>query len=803
MDNEQRMPVLRTFIVVLTFIAGSILLPVQAGSFTLHSESSIAVEVKTDDPLIQWAANDVTRDLSRITGTTFSFSPQRDDATSPRLIIAVDPTLALFEPLENSPHGKWEAFVIYQQNGNLHITGADTRGAVFGLFTLAEKAGISPWQWWADVPIPSSNKTAVKFSELPIVDSPKVKFRGIFINDEDWGLLPWAANTFEPIVANIGPQTYEKVFQLLLRLKANTLWPAMHPGTRAFFAIKGNKAMAEKYHINIGSSHAEPMLRNNVDEWKASSMGDFNYVANTSNVERYWQERVQQVSSMPALAMFTLGMRGVHDSHMQGTGSAQENIAVLEQIIARQRSMLVETFDVPLPELRQVFTPYKEVLALYDAGLQVPDDVTLVWPDDNYGYIRRLSNNAEQSRRGGSGVYYHLSYWGRPHDYLWLSSTHPALIQFEMARAYANGARQLWIANVGDIKPIEYNTEWFFKLAWHGPEHQFQQSHDFISYQIKRDFGPHLAGPVSKILLDYFHLAFERRPEFMGWSQTEPTTATQLTGFTVEKIHARLAQFQALLEAVSEYAGQISDAQTSAWFQLIEYPVKAAAAMNQKWLYRHLASVATDEAEQRTYLAKAINAHTTIQQLTRQYNELENGKWRYMMDAAPRRLPVFDKPALSDNTTVVATQQHRRSVLKPSDMKAPADFAWRALPELGYSRGALTLLPATQHRFTQQDAALQYQFVLEHPKDVILQIATLPTHANSFDHQIEVRLNSQVVTQIRLNTVGRSDTWKLGVLSNRITNKISLGQLAPGTHTVQLAVNQTGIVIDEVAVVEK
>jgi len=411
--------------------------------FDIQSDQG-EIRVLTDSKLINWAANDVAGDLSVRVGIPFSASNASDGAvrkTGITIIVDVDSANTLLKQ-RKSEHGIWESFVIYKESNALHITGADERGAVYGLFTLAEKLGISPWQWWADVPLTKS-ETSLQVDGLPLVDGPAVKYRGIFINDEDWGLLPWATKTFEPEYGNIGSATYEKVFQLLLRLKANTLWPAMHPGTRAFFKAPANKAMAQLYQIHIGSSHAEPMLRNNVDEWDHDKSGDFNYVTNSDTVDKYWAERIRQVSDIPELSMFTLGMRGVHDSGMEGIDNDADARAILQTIIDRQRGMLASIFNQPAASLTQVFTPYKEVLKLYELGLDVPNDVTIVWPDDNYGYIRRRSSTAEQQRSGGTGVYYHLSYWGRPHDYLWLSSTHPALIKFEMQRAYENGARQV------------------------------------------------------------------------------------------------------------------------------------------------------------------------------------------------------------------------------------------------------------------------------------------------------------------------------------------------------------------------
>ena len=254
------------------------------------------------------------------------------------------------------------------------VAGSDVRGTAYGVFTLSEKIGVSPWYWWADV-------AAKQQKELTIVQDdfvsapPSVKYRGIFINDEDWGLQPWAAKTFEPETGDIGPKTYAKVFELLLRLKANLIWPAMHPSTKAFFHYPGNVTTAGDYQIIIGSSHAEPMLRNNVGEWNEKTMGHFNYLTNKDSVYKYWEDRVKESSEINAI--YTMGMRGVHDGQMEGVKNMKEAVPIVERIIQEQRELLTKHVNKDVTAIPQVLTVYKEVLEIYDNGLKVPDDITL------------------------------------------------------------------------------------------------------------------------------------------------------------------------------------------------------------------------------------------------------------------------------------------------------------------------------------------------------------------------------------------------------------------------------------------
>ena len=236
-----------------------------------------------------------------------------------------------------------------------------------------------------------------------------------------------------PDTGNIGPKTYAKIFELLLRLHANYLWPAMHPGTRAFNFYPTNKFIADEYGIVMGSSHCEQMLRDNVDEWDEKKFGEYNFVTNPDGVLNYWEQRVRENGKFESI--YTLGMRGIHDGAMPGGGTTREKAARLQTIIADQREMLARDVNTNVAAVPQIFCPYKEVLPLYRLMTNLPDDITLVWPDDNYGYIRQFSNARERARSGGAGVYYHVSYAGAPRDYLWLCSTPPALIAEEMTKA--------------------------------------------------------------------------------------------------------------------------------------------------------------------------------------------------------------------------------------------------------------------------------------------------------------------------------------------------------------------------------
>ncbi len=619
----------------------------------------------TDAPVVGIAVKAVSTDLKLLSGNPPVLHTKPAKKIS-YLIVAgtmgqsrlID-LLVKTKKLDTLPlSGKWERFLIKTiqrpfpgVNEALVVVGSDPRGTAYGLFELSRAAGVSPWVWWADA-VPEKQKNISVLPSSYLSKEPSVKFRGIFLNDEDWGLQPWAAKTFEPETGDIGPKSYAKIFELLLRLRANMIWPAMHDCTKAFFSIPGNTKVAADYAILIGSSHAEPMLRNNVSEWKEKTMGPFNYISNRDSVLRYWEERVKESKGINA--MYSMGMRGVHDSKMEGVKNSKEAVPLLERIISDQRELLTRHINTDLKAVPQVFTAYKEVLEIYDNGLKLPDDITLVWPDDNYGYIQRLNNDDEKNHSGGSGVYYHASYWGRPHDYLWLSSTHPALIQEEMMKAYHNGSNRLWVLNVGDIKPIEYNTEFFLDMAWDAePFKNKAYAKLHLQHWAAGLFGKNNSTGIASLLWEYYQLAFQRRPEFMGWSQTEPTTKTNYTTlnhfYYGDEVQQRIDRYQSLENTASTIRRKIPPNDQAAFYQLVYYPVRGASLINKKFLYRDKSYLYAQQQRQSAYdyaqLSKAV--YDSIRLETDYYNNrLSGGKWKYMMSDQPRKLPVFLAPEL-------------------------------------------------------------------------------------------------------------------------------------------------------------
>lgn len=558
----------------------------------------------------------------------------------------------------SSLKGKWEAYIIKViQNKDkqiLFVVGSQPRGTAYGLMELSHRIGVSPWVWWDDVH--SQKKTTVVLpGDLSVQDGPEVQFRGIFINDEDWGLHPWAAKTFEPETGDIGPKTYARVFELLLRLKANAIWPAMHACTRAFFTYPGNIKMADRYGIFIGSSHAEPMLRNNVDEWHRwepaeGKRAEWNFETNPGQLEEYWRQRVEEAKDHSVI--YTIGMRGVHDSGMPGGKNPEDKVRILNDVFEAQRNILEEeTGRKDVSQIPQIFCPYKEVLELYRIGAGVPEYAAIMWADDNNGYLRQLSDVAERQHAGGAGVYYHVSYFGRPHDFLWIESTPGSLIWEEMHKAFKTNAKRIWIVNVGDIKANEIDLNFFLNVAWNPDQYSPDNLDAYYFHFAEAQFGTEYADEIGDILKKYFQLGFSRKPEHMGWSKVLPNTPTHDPALSMfhdgDEVQHRIDAYDNLEKQVDGVYTKLPDRLKDAFFELVAYKVIGASNMNKKILYSYKSRMYAKQGRviANQYADQARQAFEKIRNETEKYNqEVAEGKWNHIVSYHPRNLPVFDMP---------------------------------------------------------------------------------------------------------------------------------------------------------------
>lgn len=812
-----------------------------ASGFTVFDADGAAAIVysDTDAKVVHIAARDLASDIELVSG-------KKPEAIASRCIVIgtlgasprIDALVAAGKLDVSAVRGQWETFVIAAlDDKTLVIAGSDKRGTAFGVYELSRMMGVSPWAWWADV-IPEKKASFAVPAGARVVGPPSVKYRGIFINDEDWGLEPWASKTFEPEVGNIGPKTYSKIFELMLRLRGNYIWPGMHPTTRAFHTVPGNAAAADDYAIIVGSTHAEPMLLNNGKEW-LGKREDFNYITNRDTVLAYWEKRVSERTSGESI--FTIGMRGVDDRPIVGPKTQKERIVTLEKVFADQRELLARYLGNGDPtRVPQLFCPYKEVLDDYNAGLRVPDDVILVWPDDNYGYVRRYATPAERARSGGLGVYYHVSYSGMPQSWLWVDTQPPAIVWAEMIRAYEQGARALWIVNVGDLKNAERSTEFFLDLAWDVDPADTGAPARFMRETAARDFGADYADAVADILTRMQALSFERRAEHLQWHLS--LSPYKPTEFNETEMRERLEKCDALLRDSDALCARLPGRLRDAYYQLVGYPVAIIASTSQRYFHSELAraDIARGRSPDANRAAEAEGQRRIIEFTDKYNNEISGGKWRHVVTengytpkawprfqrdrTTPRPEPTLDNvappapPSLSPLPHPAGARSgdfvERNGVVSinagnfSGKTDQPDGAGWRAVEGLGRSGSAVSVMPSTAAISANAAPSLSYRFhVASAGADAMLHVRLLPTFplvsgeslrfAVSIDDGAPIPL--AITEGFETKTSPKEMTvWQKRVLSNATETSVKLpAPLAAGWHSLRLIAVDAGVVVDK------
>jgi hypothetical protein len=589
-----------------------------------HSQALILVDEQDHKGVLR-AVNSLQRDIQRVSGRQLSIS--HSGRAKQLLIIGSLGKSALLDQLVSSGKldvsaiaGKWDAFQIQLISQPLPgveqalvIAGSDKRGTIYGIYDLAETLGVSPWYWWADVPPKQQPQLYIK-AGTAFHDAPKVKYRGIFLNDEHPALTNWVTEKF----GGYNSQFYLQVFELLQRLKANFLWPAMWNNAFADDDWQ-NAVLADEMGIVMSNSHHEPMLRAD-KEWNRYGEGPWEYSTNRDNIFKFWQHGAKRHKNLESI--FTLGMRGQEDEPM----SEGDNIELLQQIVADQRQILRDTFtEQPIESVPQVWALYKEVQGFYERGMRVPDDVTLLWADDNFGNIRRLPAASERNRSGGAGVYYHFDYVGAPRSYRWLNTVPLAKIwqQMDLARQYQ--ADRIWIVNVGDLKPMEFPIDFFLRMAWNPEAFNADNLPQFATDWASQQFGPAHAATIAQLLQGYTQHNGRRKPEAV-----EPGTYSILHYGEAERVSAELTQLVQTSDSVQQ---QLGPALQDAYIQLVAHPLKAsravfelnrAVALNQ--LHGEQGRASTNYWAEQVKFWFAEDAR-----LTEQYHSLGDGRWNHMM----------------------------------------------------------------------------------------------------------------------------------------------------------------------------
>ena len=758
-------------------------------------KNAVTYNVLTDvDPVVKVALDMFSEDMSAVTGR--KAIPTKKGALR---IVELDKASKKVRkelmrkdvPVEEIM-SSCDGFHISVTDGKVLIVGKNGRGTAYGILEMSRMAGVNPWIWWGDV-VPERKSRLSINRNTSVTQGASVEYRGIFINDEDWSIRPWSEKGQNGLIDR---DIYKKVFQLLMRLRANAIWPAMHEGTVSFFKTPGAKEVADSCGIAVGSSHCEPLLRSNTGEWNVKERGAFNYFTNRENVQKYWTERLDEVKNSAGGNLFTIGMRGIHDGSMEGAKTMQQQFDGLQRVINDQQELIARHIGDPAKQT-QIFIPYKEVLQIYEKGLTVPEYVTLMWCDDNYGYLTRLSNDEEQKRTGGAGIYYHLSYWGRPHDYLWLTTTQPGLIYSEMRTAYDHNARKLWIVNVHDPKVAGYDLELFLDMAWDiNCVNEASIENHYLRW-LCRQFGEEAGKQLFPAMKEFYRLCALRRPEFMGWTQVEldkkkynrGLSPIQDTEFTIDEIGEYLQRYASVSSAVKKVEGIIPARLQDAYFAAIEYPVLAADANARKLLLAQKARQ-TGDADAAKHSA---GAYEEIKTLTERYNnELAGGKWKNLMSMNPRNLPVFGMPDTAysnDSSYISVTPNEYEYISRNANEYSSASEGCKAIQMLGHSMNAVSI---------PKGGSLDYTFNTSSAGDAVMKIALIPTQPNdNGDIRFSASIDGGEERVFSLKEPFRSERWKLNVLRGQAVREIELNGLAPGRHTLRIKALDNHIIVDQ------
>jgi hypothetical protein len=778
---------------------------------------------KSDFPGVLRAASDLQADIERVSRVKPELSTGGAHSGKIAILAGTLGRSALIDGLVKAGKiktdtiaGKWESFIIATvakplpgMDQALVVAGSDKRGTIYGMYEISEQIGVSPWYWWADVP-PKHHESLFIKAGTYLQGPPGVKYRGIFINDEDWGLYLWASKTFDPEFGNIGPKTYEKVFELLLRLRLNYLWPAMHACSTAFGSVPENAALADKFGIVVGSSHCEPMLYNNVN-WNERTQGRWNYTLNRDVIHGIWEDTAKARGQYEAV--WTLGIRGIHDQGMERPpDNMPGKINLMSEVFRDQRELLNRYVTKQWGPVAQCFVPYKEVLPIYDAGLKVPDDVTLVWVDDNFGYIRRLSDPAERKRPGGAGVYWHMSYYGGPHSYTWINTMAPALAWEELHKAWENDARRLWVINVGDIKPAEIGIDYFSKLAWNldgfnlGGQRTFL--HDFAS----RNFDERFAQPLTDLLMEFYRLGTVRKPELMdrAWAMSlTPERAAQLE-----------RDYRHLLEREKSLSDSVGANSRDAYMEMIGFPARVLGDAGLIFMADRRAQEANDV----TASGKEIEQlRSDLEAQVENYNtKLAGGKWNQVMPGlvtgvnltawnSQVRWPWGERASAGAGGRAAApdqppTGQGWRDAATADRRTSSSSARWAVIEGLGPSGRAMALNPASlDASWNEKDAnapTLEFDFNCKGgAADAFIDF--LPTFRPypGMKLRVAVSVDDDASTLVEVPGSSGAENENGAIRSRAVQDnytraRVPLPGLAAGRHTFKVRAVDPGAVID-------
>lgn len=679
-------------------------------TFKRHSLSDIELTRTSDtityDPLdwkgVRMAVENLRHDLKAVTGS----------ANAPVVVATIGKSeLAKKYKLQSKElQGKWEQYLIFTDKGKLVILGSDKRGTIYGVYELSRQIGVSPWYWMADAPIQKHEQLFAK-SGIYTDGEPKVKYRGIFINDEWPSFGTWCKNQF----GGINSKAYTRIFELMLRLKANYFWPAMWD-SRFNEDDPLSPQLADDMGIVMGTSHHEPMMRAHKEYvYRKDSIGAWDYATNKANLDRFFEEGLERNKAYDNL--ITIGMRGDGDVAM-GNGNDEDNMKTLKDVVDGQREIIERVYKKPASEVPQLWAIFTEVQRYYDAGFTVPDDVTLLFCDNNWGYIRRTGPEKERTRKGGMGMYYHIDMNGGPWNDRWVNTTTAAKIREQLNLAYQTGIDRIWIINVGDLKPKEMPIDFIMHYAWNPDDYPADKIDQYMVDWARSIFGGEYAREIADIVTEYSKMNLERKPEVqrVGIYSVETGEA--------QRMYDRWDELEKRTLSLSK---KMPAEMQDAFYQLVEYPAVASAGVAK------------------IYLAATLGDSITMQtlferdkQMTDKYNKvIAGGKWDGMMldkhigyrmwsmpneNTLPQVAKPSDKTGITASETAIMAHDYTRRT-------ATDDARWVFLPGLGRGKGNMGIEPVTaKSRPLGDGATLEYDINFSQSGKQKLALGILPTN---------------------------------------------------------------------------
>jgi hypothetical protein len=796
-----------------------------SGSFPLVAGGQAAPLYMSDNEWagVQRAARDVQADIKRVTGREPQLLTDAPAASQEPVVLVgtlghsplIDKLVQAGKLDVSNLAGRWETFVVQAIDNPLPgvaralvVAGSDKRGTIYGLYDLSEQMGVSPWYWWADVPTPTQKSLYVAAGRHTL-GTPQVKYRGIFLNDEAPALSGWAKEKF----GGINSKMYEHVFELILRLKGNYLWPAMW-GNAFNDDDKRSPELADTYGIVMGTSHHEPMQRAQ-QEWKRYGKGPWNYQTNAPVLQEFWRQGIKNMGTHESIV--TIGMRGDGDEPM----SEGSNIKLLEKIVADQRGILAEETHKPADQTPQVWALYKEVQDYYDKGMRVPDDVTLLLCDDNWGNLRKLPKLGDAPRKGGYGIYYHFDYVGGPRNYKWLNTNPLPRIWEQMHLAHEYGANQIWVVNVGDLKPMELPISFFLNYAWNPDALPADGVAAYTQRWASQQFGPKYAADIADILAKYAKYNARRKPELL-----DANTYSLATGEWATVV----AEYNQLLSRAEAIGQKLPAADRDAYFELVLHPVQACANLNELYytVAQNREAAKTNQLTTNTLAEKAKALYAKDAEIKQRYHALAGGKWNHMMDQTHIGYTYWQQPEV-DKMPEVVTLPAGATGAAPAPAPAAPESApyvsldaenysqavnagpitWQRLPDLGRTAGAVTAFPVTAAPTAApggNSAHLEYRISLPQAGPVTVSAYLAPTldFTNSTGLRYAVSIDDEAPQLINLHTGLNPDNgnrpWERAVAENIILKTSQHTVAAAGAHVLKFWRVDPGVVLEKLVV---